>query len=182
MNTPADRAIRRPATAVTLLLLARAATGGEPVVAPTSPACDAAEYRALDFWAGRWRVETPKGELAGHSRIEPALGGCVVLEHWTGLFLTTGRVQHGLGIHRYDAATRRWRQAWVDDTPATADSIGRQEGDRIVYEKPAAAGTARTRMTLRPLGDGQVEQRGERWDEAAGLWQATFHLIYVREP
>lgn len=174
--------------AAALLLLAQPAAGAEPAsgttpAAPTVvPTCATAEYRGLDFWIGRWRVETPKGELAGNSHVEVALGGCVLLEHWTGLYLDTGRVQKGLGVHRYDVATQRWRQAWVDETPSTADSIGRQEGDRIVYESLAGAGGARRRMTLAPIGDGRVEQRGERWDATAGTWQTTFHLVYQREP
>jgi len=168
--------------AAALLLLARPAAGAEPVTPTPVSACETAEYRGLDFWIGRWRVETPKGEFAGNSHVEAALGGCVLLEHWTGLYLDTGRVQKGLGVHRYDAATQRWRQAWVDETPATADSIGRQEGDKLVYEWPARGGGAGTRMTLSPLRDGRVEQRGERWDSTAGTWQTTFHLFYRREP
>jgi len=144
--------------------------------------CAAPEFRALDFWVGRWRVETPKGEFAGASRVEPTLGGCALLEHWEGIFLTTGKVQQGLGVHRYDAASRQWRQAWVDDSPATVDSVGRQEGDRIIYGEPPAEGAARNRMTLAPLDDGRVEQKGERWDAVTGTWQTTFHLIYRREP
>lgn len=159
--------------AAALLLLAQPATGAEPDSGTTPaastvvPTCATAEDRGLDFWIGRWRVETPKGELAGNSHVEVALGGCV---------------QNGLGVHRYDAATQRWRQAWVDETPSTADSIGRQEGERIVYESLAGAGGARRRMTIAPIGDGRVEQRGERWDATAGTWQTTFHLVYQREP
>lgn len=150
-------------------------------VSVPAEACEAVDYHALDFWIGRWRVETPAGNVAGESRVEPILSGCALLEHWRGLFLPSNRVQEGLGLHRYDAATRQWRQAWIDETPATADSVGRQEGDAIVYEKSPGAPGPRTRMTVRPLADGRVEQKGERWDEAAGDWRATFHLIYVRQ-
>lgn len=172
-----------PAIAAALLIaFAGPPITGEPAVVAIAPACEAAEFRGLDFWLGRWRVETPQGEHAGTSRLELALSGCAVLEHWTGLLLTTGRVQKGLGLHRYDAATGQWRQAWVDETPATQDSVGRQTGDRIVYDEPAGTDGSRTRMTLAPLGDGRVEQRGERWEAAAGTWQTTFHLIYLQVP
>jgi len=168
------------AAALVALALATppAAPASEP---PAAGACEAAAYRGLDFWIGRWRVETPAGQFAGESRIESVLGGCALLEHWRGLYLTTGRVQEGFGVHRYDAATKHWRQAWTDDTPGTSDSTGRQEGDSIVYAGPADAAGPNTRMTLRPLGDGRVEQKGERWDAAAGVWQTGFHLIYLRE-
>lgn len=172
----------RPAIAAALLFaFAGPSVTAGPAAVAIAPACEAVEYRGLDFWLGRWQVETRKGEPAGTSRIELALSGCVILEHWTGLFLTTGRVQEGLGVHRYDAATGQWRQAWVDETPSTQDSVGRKMGDSMVYDEPAGADGTRTRMTLAPLGDGRVEQRGERWDAATGSWQTTFHLVYRRE-
>lgn len=40
--------------------------------APTSPAppsCDAAPYRAFDFWVGEWEVRTPQGQLTGTNSI-----------------------------------------------------------------------------------------------------------------
>src|ERR1700739_35981 len=42
------------------------------------------EYRQFDFWIGEWSVVTAKGEMpAGDSRIELALGDCVIVENWT---------------------------------------------------------------------------------------------------
>ena len=120
--------------------------------APAS-ACQDPAYHALDFWIGRWR----------------------------GLFLPSGRVQEGFGVHRYDAATKRWRHAWTDETPATRDLSGRQDGEAIVYDESPDPRPYRTRMTLRPLDGGRVEQKGERWDEASKSWQVTFHLIYIPE-
>ena len=171
------RRVAVPAAA--LLLIAPSLPAAEPVAAPAASACAASEFHALDFWIGRWRVETPAGERAGTSHVEPTLGGCALLEHWRGLFLPSDRVQEGLGLHRYDAATKRWRQAWVDETPATVDSSGVQEGDGIVYDESSRPG--KRRMSLRLLAGGRVEQRGERWDEASQSWQTTFHLIYVPE-
>lgn len=168
----------RSLIAMTLALLPVLAASGSETAAAAP--CEDAAYRSLDFWLGRWRVETPNGTLAGNSHIESALSGCVVLEHWTGLYLTTGQVQEGLGVHRYDAATRRWRQAWTDDTGAVQDSVGDAENGRVVYAESDAAGT-RARMTLMRLPDDRVEQKGERWDDAAQAWQTTFHLVYLRE-
>lgn len=159
-----------------LLLQSSPAPAADPP-APAS-ACVAVDYHALDFWIGRWRVETPKGEPAGESRVESVLSGCALLEHWRGLFLTTHQVQEGLGVHRYDAATRQWRQAWTDETGSTTDSTGTQEGSGIVYRETDPKTGTRTRMTLSPLPDGRVEQKGERWDDEAKAWKTTFHLLY----
>jgi hypothetical protein len=164
------------ALAIVFVVMTPGAQAADPAAAAT---CADPAYHALDFWIGRWRVETPAGQPAGTSRVESALSGCVILEHWRGLFLNTGQVQEGLGVHRYDVASKRWRQAWVDETPSTRDTSGHQEGDAVVYDESSVARPQRTRMTLKPIGDGRVEQKGERWDEANQGWQTTFHLIYV---
>src|SRR5262245_30372918 len=41
--------------------------------------------REFDFWLGEWEVRNPKGRVVGHSRIEAILGGCVILEDWSGV-------------------------------------------------------------------------------------------------
>jgi hypothetical protein len=152
-----------------------------PGATPAPAACAAPEFRALDFWIGRWRVETPGGRHAGDSLIEPVLEGCALIERWTGIFLTTGRVQRGIGLHRYDAAAGQWRQAWVDDTGTTLDSLGRQHEGRIVYAERDPASGMPARVSLARLPDGRVEQIGERWDEATRGWHTAFHLIYLPE-
>jgi len=173
--------LMRTAAAIAIAVLVLVTPRAQAADPAAASSCRDPAYHALDFWIGRWRVETPAGQPAGTSRVESVLSGCAILEHWRGLFLTTGQVQAGLGVHRYDAATRRWRQAWVDETPSTSDSSGHQQGEAIVYDESSPAKAQRTRMTLRPMGDGRVEQKGERWDEASGTWQVTFHLIYVPE-
>ena len=45
--------------------------------------CDAAVRRQFDFWVGDWSV-TVGGQPAGDNRIEKILGGCALLENWTG--------------------------------------------------------------------------------------------------
>ena len=167
---------------MTILALGFEAGAAEEPAKPKPTAadsCAAAEFHALDFWIGRWRVETPEGDFAGDSHVEPVLSGCALLEHWRGLFMPINQVREGLGVHRYDARTQQWRQAWTDETPGTVDTVGRQEGKAIVYERTSPSGV-RSRMSLRPLDDGRVEQKGERWDEATGAWQTTFHLLYSR--
>ena len=142
----------------------------------------APEFHALDFWIGHWRVETPKGEHAGVSHVEPVLAGCVLLEHWKGIFLTTGKVHEGLGVHRYDRDARMWRQAWVDETGASLDMMGEADADGVTYREPDPGDGSMPRGRVARLGDRQAEQYAERRDYATGAWTRTFHLIYSPTP
>jgi ketosteroid isomerase-like protein len=140
--------------------------------------CAGPEFHALDFWIGHWRVETPKREHAGASHVETVLSGCVLLEHWKGIFLTTGQVHEGLGVHRYDAAARTWRQAWVDETGGSLDMTGEADAGGVTYHEPDPGDGSTPRGRVARLGDRQVEQYAERKDPATGAWSRTFHLVY----
>ncbi len=144
--------------------------------------CTAEGFHRLDYWIGAWNVTTPDGKPAGRNRIERELGGCALLEHWTGLDEQGAVNQHGLGVHRYDRVTDRWLQAWTFDTGDTYDLVGHLEGARMIYDHVARKPGPKRRSTLERLPDGRVEQKGERWDEASQRWETTFHLLYARAP
>lgn len=170
-----DQLVEQPPPAA-----ASAAVASSAASAPAG--CVAPEFRALDFWVGQWRVSTAGGQPVGRNRIEPALSGCVLLEHWRGYSPQLGREQDGLGVHRYDAATQTWRQAWMVDSGSGYDLVGRAQGDGVVYERRGADGQVEGRTTLTKQPDGRVQQLGERRDAASGNWQVAFDFIYTREP
>lgn len=149
--------------------------------ADATASCAAPAFHALDFWTGQWRVATAGGQAVGRNRIEPTLSGCVLLEHWRGYSPQTGRDQDGLGVHRYDAASGTWRQAWMTDTGASYDLVGRIQGEAVVYERSGPDGQLAGRTTLTPLANGTVRQTGESRDPASGAWQTNFDFIYTRE-
>jgi len=158
------------------------AAAAETAAANAPAACVAPEYRALDFWIGRWRVETVEGQPVGRNDIELTLSGCALLEHWRGYSPQTGREQAGLGMHRYDAASKTWRQSWMMDTGTGYELIGRVHESGVVYERRDADGKLAGRTTLTLLPDGRVRQHGERIDPLTGEAQTTFDFIYAREP
>jgi hypothetical protein len=149
---------------------------------PPARDCSAEGFRRLDYWIGNWTVATPDGQPAGHNRIERELGGCVLLEHWTGFDAEGRAAQRGFGMHRYDRVTDHWLQAWAFDTGDTYDLVGHLEGARMIYDHVARKPGPKRRSTLELLPDGRVEQKGERWDEASQRWETTFHLLYTRAP
>ncbi len=71
-----------------------------------TPRCTAPDYRAWDFWVGRWTIQTANGAPSGTSRIESVLGGCAILETFAG--------GQGVSLSAFDRATGEWRQDYVD--------------------------------------------------------------------
>ncbi len=170
----------RPACLAALLAITASAASAPSIADPPARPCAAPEYHVLDFWLGDWRIETGKGRPAGASRIEPALGGCVLIERWSGLTQEGDAIQAGLGVHRYDMSSGLWRHGWVDEGGTAVDLAGRPDGRALVYEGAERPDTPKSRMTLTPLADGGVEQKGENWDAATSAWKTTFRLIYRR--
>src|ERR1700759_907834 len=68
------------------------------------------KHRAFDFWIGEWDAYiTGTQNLAGHSVIQAASGGCMILENWT-----SNKARYtGKSMNFIDAATGKWQQVWV---------------------------------------------------------------------
>src|SRR5213080_1106399 len=82
--------------------------------APAS-GCDAPESHQLDFWVGDWRltyVEDGKTQMSTN-HVSRILDGCVILEEFQG---PPGTPLVGRSVSTFDRITRRWKQAWVDNT------------------------------------------------------------------
>lgn len=147
--------------------------------APSSAApCDAAEFRAFDFWIGEWRVTTPDGKVAGINRIEPEYGGCVLHERYA-----TGRGYSGESLNIYDAARKVWHQSWVD-TSGTLLLLdgGIRDGSMVMEgETPGADGkVTKHRITWTPDADGTVRQHWQTTDDK-GEWTTAFDGRYTKK-
>ena len=86
--------------------------------------CDSPESRQLDFWVGEWDLTYSAGgkEAKSRNRITKVLGGCVILEEFTG---APGTRLDGRSYSTYDRATKRWKQTWVDSEGTHLDFAGR---------------------------------------------------------
>jgi Protein of unknown function (DUF1579) len=111
---------------------------GAPVAALAQsqpPACKSAEYRQLDFWVGQWHarwLDAAGKAQEGTNRIELTLDGCVVVEHFDG---RPGTPLQGTSVSTYDAAAKRWKQTWVDNTGGYIDLVGGFEGERMILSR-----------------------------------------------
>ena len=154
-----------------------------PISSPAAPAgasapCSAPEYRQFDFWIGEWDVTLPDGRAAGRNRIESALGGCSLVEQWTG-----AGASRGTSLNAYDATTKQWNQTWVDNEGQVLRLAGAFRDGRMSMEgvAPGADGRpARQRITWTPLPGGRVRQLWESSPDDGATWTVVFDGTYAR--
>lgn len=154
----------------------------ERVQAAVHPCEARAESRQLDFWVGEWDVTTQAGAPAGSSRVERILDGCVLLEHWTGRNGSSGK-----SFSLYDAATKRWKQTWVDNAGELTEFAGASNaGGEMVFlaDVPLAGGAGRgqRRMTFTSLDPARVRQLGELSKDGGTTWAVEYDFVYTRKP
>lgn len=149
--------------------------------AQVPPGCsDSEPYSQLDFWVGEWEVYVD-GALVGHNRIEKALDGCVVFEHWTARDGSEGK---SLFFVDYD---RRWVQVWVTEQALAPGGVK----EKVMVDDPPEGsvrfqGVVRhqasdpwlDRTTLTPLENGQVRQLIEVSEDGGESWNPTFDAVY----
>ena len=140
--------------------------------------CDAAEYRAFDFWVGDWEVRLADGSLAGHNAVRHEEGGCMVRESWRGASGGTGS-----SINYFEPVNRIWRQIWVSPT-TNIDISGTAAQGSVVLSGTITYRASRERFPFRGswtrLPDGRVRQYFEESRET-GVWQPWFEGFYTRQ-
>lgn len=144
-----------------------------------SGACAGRAAHHLGFWTGEWVATIANGTEVGRNRIERAAGGCAILEHWDGILASDMKRHFARGVHWIDGEI--WRHAWIDDNAGTLEFKGRADGDGLIYAPVKEPDPSkRTRMTIRPLDGGRVEQFGEESTDRGKTWSETFRIFYAR--
>jgi len=136
--------------------------------AKANPCKTLPEARQLDFWIGEWDVRDPKGNLVGHSSIQPILNGCVVLENWAGTLGGSGK-----SMNFWDKQHRRWQQTWVDDRGNVTEYTGQLAGGSMRYATDDGQ-----RLTFTPLPGGRVRQLAEATTDGGKSWSIRYDLVY----
>jgi hypothetical protein len=180
----------RPRGLVTRLLLAAVAVVGSAVNGIAAAAPDTCGEQpaahALDFWLGDWEVRDADGNLAGTNRIEAALDGCAILEHWSGAGGSAG-----LSLFYFHSWLGQWRQVWITAEPLRPGAVKEKRQD-LNYRGPgirfqgevmvSPEHDVQDRTTLVPLADGRVRQRIETSNDDGRSWQLVFEGWYRRRP
>lgn len=178
---------------ITSLLIAGVASGcataQTTTPAPTPPAanattqtppppCQAAIYRAFDFWLGEWSV-TAGGQFAGDNKISTQENGCLLLEEWTSASGTTGQ-----SYNFYDPASSKWRQLWISGGAVIDYSGGLDDDGAMALEGTIAYRnglTAPFKGTWTLLDDGTVRQHFQQYDGEQEVWNDWFIGIYTKK-
>ena len=158
----------------TVLVLAVPAGAQTP-----SPSCDAADYRAFDFWIGEWSVTDPKGAKAGENSITAEENGCLLVERWKGAQGSTGQ-----SYNFYDPAMEEWRQVWVSQSAVIDYSGGlNAKGEMVLVGEIRYRDnrTAPFRGTWTKQADASVRQFFEEYDSENKTWGEWFTGIYRKE-
>lgn len=140
--------------------------------------CDAAPYRAFDFWLGEWEVFGTDGNKAGDNIISKEENGCLLLEKWTSAGGGTGQ-----SYNFYDPGLKKFRQVWVS-TGANIDYAGGlNDAGEMVMEGEIfyRNGTSFPfRGTWTPNEDGSVRQYFQQYNPETETWDDWFTGIYKK--
>ena len=139
-------------------------------------ACNAAAYRAFDFWLGDWNVSAPDGRLVGHNRVEKNYNGCVLQENWTSVNGGTGS-----SFNIYDAPRQVWHQTWVDSMGSLLTLEGGVKDGRMVLSGEQVQPDGKkllNRITWTPQKDGSVRQLWETSSDGGKTWKTVFDGVY----
>ncbi|VVT17193.1 conserved exported hypothetical protein [Erythrobacter sp. EC-HK427] len=152
---------------------------------PAKASCDGIEFRAFDFWIGRWTVANNGEALPfAMNHIESVAEGCVIRETYTPM---DGPM--GVSMTTLEPDTGVWHQQWVGGVPGRVHFQGGPVGD--LGDTMVLTGFWGTdnngvprlvRMTYTYREDGTVRQLGEASSDQGTSWQVSFDLIYTPYP
>lgn len=130
--------------------------------------------RAFDFWVGGWVVtDAASGEIAGHNRIEPIVGGRALHEHWSGV---SGLEGESLSI--YDERRGCWHQTWVSSNGMLLMLDGGIVDGGAMEMRGGAGDEVLHRIRWTPREDRTVVQRWDQSADAGASWTVLFEGIY----
>lgn len=136
-------------------------------------------YDRLDFWLGNWEVFNPRDQKAGENVITKVYSNCMVHENWSSF----GSNFRGQSINYYHPEQDVWYQHWNDNSGSIISYKGRWQDSAMFFEgfNVAADGNrVQSRMMLKPLDDGRVEQLIEQSRDGKN-WNIWFHGFYVKK-
>jgi hypothetical protein len=137
----------------------------------------------FDFWIGEWDAYgTGTHNLAGHSIIQSASGGCMILENWT----SARSPYTGKSMNFIDGVTGKWQQVWVgaEGGPQHVFVNGeyRDGAMRFEFEQTAPDGKKQKgRFSFFNQGPDQVRQLNETSDDDGKTWNTVYDFTYVRK-
>jgi hypothetical protein len=145
------------------------------------------QSRQFDFWIGEWDVY-PNGAniIIGHSKIEMASGGCMILENWTAV---GGAPNTGKSMNYVNANTGKWEQFWLgsgginpNNPQKFVNGEYRDGAMRFEFERLTPQGQKQIgRFIFFNEGPDQVRQFNEVSSDDGKTWTTTYDFVYKRK-
>ncbi|MFN8335887.1 MAG: tetratricopeptide repeat protein [Cyclobacteriaceae bacterium] len=141
------------------------------------------QARQFDFWVGEWDAYvTGTNNLAGHSKIEIASGGCMILENWT----SVGGPFSGKSMNFVDPASGKWKQVWVGSNGLNVSEFlngeYREEAMRFECEMTNPQGVkSQVHFYFFNQGADQIRQFHETSADGGKTWVTTYDFTYKRK-
>jgi tetratricopeptide (TPR) repeat protein len=162
---------------------ARFSTQRERVFLLNYPCMASEQARQFDFWIGEWDAYVRGTEqLAGHSRIERASGGCMILENWTSAGPFDGK-----SINFVDPVTNKWKQVWVGSgaSPNVSEFVNGEYRDgamRFEFETTDQQGNKLlTHFHFYNENPDQVRQLFRTSTDGGATWTVGYDFTYKRK-
>jgi tetratricopeptide (TPR) repeat protein len=145
------------------------------------PCMNNAQARQFDFWIGDWDVyRTGTNMLQGHSAIENASGGCMILENW---YSVVGPYK-GKSMNFVDPATGKWRQVWIGSDGTPGEFSNGVYKDSVMQFESETHDTAGRKIIGRfrffNLASDRVRQFKESSPDNGNTWTTDYDLTYIR--
>jgi tetratricopeptide (TPR) repeat protein len=151
------------------------------------PCMSIPQAREFDFWVGEWDVY-PNGTntLVGHSKVEIASGGCMVLENWTAL----GPVPNtGKSMNYVNSTTGKWEQHWIGSGGLSINNPqlftnGEYKDGAMRFESTSMSPQnqkQRGRFIFFNMEPDQVRQFYEISVDDGKTWTTSYDFIYKRK-
>lgn len=151
------------------------------------PCLNIPQAREFDFWVGEWDVY-PNGApvVVGHSKVEIASGGCMILENWT----AKGAVPNvGKSINYVNTATGKWEQHWVGSGGLNLNNPqlfvnGEYKDGAMRFESTSTSPQNQKqigRFIFYNMGRDQVRQFYEVSTDEGKTWTTSYDFIYKRK-
>lgn len=142
--------------------------------------------RAFDFWIGEWDAYSNVGarRLAGHSVIERASGGCMILENWTSKPPPWAGPYEGKSMNFFEPSTGKWKQVWAgsaNDVTYFENGEYRDGAMRFTYERTnPQGGKVQGNFIFYNLGPNRVRQFQDSSTDGGKTSSVVYDFIYVR--
>ena len=142
-------------------------------------ACSEPEFRQFDFRLGSFGVTTRLGQPAGSALVESVLGGCMLVEYWTGAISGQGRAHYF-----YDRNDRLWHLVFINDEGGRLTMAGSLQEGAMVFKGLNRFGSFEglQRMTWALLSDGRISQHWELSSDNGGTWTSVVLGYYAQRP